>query len=268
MALTLASWNVNSLNVRLPQVQQWLQANPVDVLGMQELKLTDERFPHAQLQESGYCATVLGQPTYNGVALLHRSPAHEVVRNLPGLDDPQSRVISASVDSEWGQLRVINAYFVNGQEPGSEKFAYKMHWLAHLKQFVQEQLQQYEYLVLMGDFNITAQDCDSWDPEGLRGSIHHTQQERQAFQDLLDMGLVDAFRCFEQPEKSFSWWDYRMLGFQKNRGLRIDYILVSTALRPKLQRCWIDRTPRKWPKPSDHAPVLIELGEAKTQAGA
>ncbi|RRD43246.1 exodeoxyribonuclease III [Comamonadaceae bacterium OH3737_COT-264] len=261
MSVTLATWNVNSLNVRLPQVQQWLQANPVDVLGMQELKLPDERFPLDAVREQGYEAEVFGQATYNGVALLHRSQARDVVRNLPGYADAQSRVITATVATPLGDIRLINAYFVNGQAPGTDKFAYKNEWLTHLHAHVQAQMQAHAQVVLMGDFNITAEDADSWDPDGLRGTIHHTPEERQAFARLLELGLVDAFRQFPQPEKTFSWWDYRMLGFQKNRGLRIDYILISPALRPLLRRCWIDRTPRKWPKPSDHAPVLIELGQ-------
>lgn len=259
MSLTIASWNVNSLKVRLPQVQRWLSENQVDILGMQELKLADERFPHDEFQSIGYHTCCHGQATYNGVAIASRSEAANVVRNVPGFDDPQSRVISATVDTPLGEVRVINAYFVNGQAPGTDKFAYKLEWLSRLQSFVAQELSQHPQLVLMGDFNITATDEDSWDPVGLRDTIHHTVEERQALQALVSLGLVDTFREFEQPPKTFSWWDYRMLGFQKNRGLRIDYVLISQALRPHLKRAWIDRTPRKWEKPSDHAPVLIEL---------
>ncbi|KKW68912.1 exodeoxyribonuclease III [Lampropedia cohaerens] len=257
--MTLASWNVNSLNVRLQQVQRWLEEVPVDVLGMQELKLVDERFPHEAFRSLNYYCASHGQATYNGVAIAAKMPLEEVVRNIPGFDDPQARVIAATIPTALGPVRVVNAYFVNGQAPGSDKFAYKLQWLAQLQSYVAAQLRQYPQLVLMGDFNITASDADSWDPEGLRGTIHHTPEERAAFQALLELGLTDAFRAFEQPPKTFSWWDYRMLGFQKNRGLRIDYVLISEALRPHLRRAWIDRAPRKWQKPSDHAPVLVEL---------
>lgn len=259
MSLTLASWNVNSLNVRLPQVQRWLTEVPVDVLGMQELKLVDARFPHEALNSLHYHCASHGQATYNGVAIAAKAPLEDVVRNIPGMDDPQARVIAATVATELGPLRAINAYFVNGQAPDSDKFAYKLDWLARLHAFVAAELQQFPQLVLMGDFNITATDADSWDPVGLKDTIHHTPQERAALQGLLQLGLVDAFREFEQPANTFSWWDYRMLGFQKNRGLRIDYVLISQALRPLLKRAWIDRAPRKWEKPSDHAPVLVEL---------
>lgn len=258
--MQIATWNVNSLTVRLPQVLDWLQANPVDALALQELKLTDDKFPLLALQEAGYHAVTHGQKTYNGVAILSRTPARDVVRNIPELEDPQARVIAATLDSAAGPLRLINGYFVNGQAPGSEKFAYKMQWLEALREWVRQELAANERLVLVGDFNITPEDRDSFDPEGLRETIHHTTEERQHFRDLLELGLSDAFRLFEQPAKSFSWWDYRMLGFQKNRGLRIDHILVSDALRPSVSACTIDRAPRKNPQPSDHAPVVVTLG--------
>ncbi|THU02072.1 exodeoxyribonuclease III [Lampropedia puyangensis] len=261
--MTLASWNVNSLNVRLQHVRNWLESNPVDVLGIQELKLIDEKFPTAAFAEAGYQTAAFGQPTYNGVAIAHRHEAQDIERNIPGYPDSQSRVISATLNMASTQIRLVNAYFVNGQEPGSEKFAYKLEWLAHLERYVAEQLAQHQHVVLMGDFNITASDQDSWDPNGLKETIHHTTIERQALLRLLALGMLDSFRAFEQAEKSFSWWDYRMLGFQKNRGLRIDYVLISESLRPALTRSWIDRAPRKWPKPSDHAPVLVELDMAR-----
>jgi exodeoxyribonuclease-3 len=257
----LTSWNVNSLTARLPHVLDWLAANPVDVLCLQELKLTDDKFPLQALAEAGYphCA-VFGQKTYNGVAIISRTPLREVVRNIEGFEDEQSRVIAATVDHpQHGALRVINGYFVNGQEPGSEKFAYKMQWLQGLQAYVASQLQHHPRLVLLGDFNIAPEDRDSYDPVGLADTIHHTQEERAHFQGLLALGLVDGFRLFDHPEKTFSWWDYRMLGFQKNRGLRIDHILVSEALRTAVTACAVDRTPRKWKQPSDHAPVTVDL---------
>ena len=259
--MKLTSWNVNSLTARLPHVLEWLAANPVDVLCLQELKLTDDKFPLQALADAGYahCA-VFGQKTYNGVAIISRTPLREVVRNIEGFEDEQSRVIAATVDHpQHGALRVINGYFVNGQEPGSEKFAYKMQWLQGLQAYVASQLQHHPRLVLLGDFNIAPEDRDSYDPVGLADTIHHTQEERAHFQGLLALGLVDGFRLFDHPEKTFSWWDYRMLGFQKNRGLRIDHILVSEALRTAVTACAVDRTPRKWKQPSDHAPVTVDL---------
>ena len=253
--MKLATWNINSLAVRLPQVLDWLQANPVDVLALQELKLTDDKFPTAALREAGYHAHCFGQKTYNGVALLSRTPAAEVVRNIPGFDDEMARVISADVNG----VRVIGAYFPNGQAPGTDKFEYKMHWLKGLRDWVRHELAKYPKLVLMGDYNITFDDADVWDPVGLKDSIHCTEEERYHLRALIALGLVDAYRLFEHPPKSYSWWDYRDMGFRRNRGLRIDHILVSTALKDKVRTCEIDRAPRKNERPSDHAPVLIEL---------
>jgi len=258
--MKLATWNVNSLSVRLPQVLAWLAENPVDAIGLQELKLVDEKFPLQALQEAGYHAASFGQKTYNGVAILSRSPLRDVVRNIPGHEDVQARVITATLDTADGPLRLINCYFVNGQAPGSDKFAYKLQWLSALHRWVQSELQAHPRLVLVGDFNVAPEDRDSFDPVGLKDTIHHTVEERAHFQSLLQLGMTDAFRMFEQPEKSFSWWDYRMLGFQKNRGLRIDHILVSDALKARVRACHIDRAPRKNPQPSDHAPVVVELG--------
>ena len=257
--MKIATWNINSLKVRLPQVLDWLAAHPVDVLCLQELKLTDDKFPFAELQAAGYEAVAFGQKTYNGVALLSRQPLRDVVRNVPGSDDTQARVLAATLDTPHGPLRIVNGYFVNGQTPGSEKFAYKMRWLTDLHAWLRNELAAHPRLVLAGDFNVAPQDIDSFDPEGLRETIHHTTEERNHFQALLALGLTDAFRLFEQPEKSYSWWDYRMLGFQKNRGLRIDHILVSAALRGTVSACHIDRAPRKNPQPSDHAPVVVTL---------
>lgn len=257
--MKIATWNVNSLSVRLPQVLAWLQDNPVDALGLQELKLTDDKFPFDALQAAGYHAVAHGQKTYNGVAILSRHPLRDVVRNIPGLDDAQARTIAATLDTPEGPVRLVNGYFVNGQAPGTDKFAYKMQWLQALHDWVQAEMSQHPQFVLVGDFNVAPEDRDSFDPVGLKDTIHHTVEERTHFQALLNLGLTDAFRMFEQPEKSYSWWDYRMLGFQKNRGLRIDHILVSEALRSKVSACSVDRAPRKNKQPSDHAPVIVTL---------
>ena len=254
--MQLATWNVNSLGVRLPQVLDWLAAHPVDVLALQELKLTDDKFPAQAFADAGYQAQWFGQKTYNGVALISRTPAADVVKNIPGFADEQSRVLCATIDG----VRVIGAYFPNGQAPGSDKFAYKMAWLTALREWVKAEMAAHPQLVLMGDYNITFDDADVWDPDGLRESIHCTTEERTHLQALIGLGLHDAHRLFEQPPKSFSWWDYRMLGFQKNRGLRIDHILITDALKARATACTIDRAPRKNTQPSDHAPVVLTLG--------
>ena len=258
--MQIATWNVNSLTVRLPHVLDWLRANPVEVLGLQELKMTEDKFPHEAFAELGYQCAVLGQKTYNGVALISRLPLADVARNNPLFPDEQSRLIAATVQSAVGSVRVVNGYFVNGQEPGSEKFAYKMRWMDALRQQVQAELAAHPKLVLMGDFNITQDDRDTYDPEGLREAIHHTSEERAQLQALIDLGLVDAFRCFDQPERSYSWWDYRNMAFRRKQGLRIDYVLASAALREQLRACHIDTAPRRLEKPSDHAPVVAVFG--------
>jgi exodeoxyribonuclease-3 len=225
---------------------------------LQELKLADEKFPLAELESAGYRSVVFGQKTYNGVAILSRTELGEpadVVRNIPGFSDDQSRVISATV----GGVRVVNGYFVNGQAPGTDKFEYKMRWLDAMRAWLHTELAKHSRLVLLGDFNITYDDLDSWDPEGLRETIHHTAREREHLKAIMALGLHDAFRLFDQPLKSYSWWDYRELAFRRNRGLRIDYTLVSDALRPHVTHCVIDRTPRKNERPSDHAPVSVTL---------
>jgi len=257
--MKIATWNVNSLTVRAPQVLDWLAANPVDVLGLQELKLTEDKFPFAAFEAAGYIACALGQKTYNGVALLSRTPITDVQKNIPGFDDEQARVIAGTVMSANGPVRVVNGYFVNGQAPESDKFIYKMRWLSALQDWLKMELSRYPRLVLVGDFNITADDRDSYDPEGLRETIHHTTVERDHFKALIGLGLTDAFRLFEQPEKSFSWWDYRDFGFRRNRGMRIDYTLVSEALKTHVQACVIDKLPRKNERPSDHTPVIVTL---------
>ncbi len=259
--MKIATWNVNSLTVRLPQVLAWLADNPVDALGLQELKLTDDKFPVEVFREAGYESAVFGQKTYNGVALLTRTPLDGVVRNIPGFPDEQSRVIAGTATGPQGDVRLVNGYFVNGQAPGTDKFDYKMRWLAALREWLQGEMATHPRLVLMGDFNITTDDRDTWDAEGLRETIHHTTAERGALQSLMDLGLHDAFRLFEQPEKSYSWWDYREFAFRRNRGLRIDYTLVSDALKPQVHACAIDKAPRKNERPSDHAPVVVTLAD-------
>ena len=253
--MQLATWNVNSLTVRLPQVLDWLAANPVEALVLQETKTTDDKFPAAAIEAAGYQVQFFGQKTYNGVALLSRTEAQAVVKNIPGFGDESARVIAGTVAG----VRVIGAYFPNGQAPDSDKFTYKMAWLDALHDWLQTELAAHPDLVLMGDFNITVDDRDVWDPVGLKDTIHCTVQERAQLQRLCDLGLHDAYRLFEQPEKSYSWWDYREFAFRRNRGLRIDHVLVSEALRARVQACHIDKAPRKNERPSDHAPVVVTL---------
>ncbi len=256
--MKLATWNVNSLTVRLSQVLDWLGNNPVDVLALQELKVSDDKFPHEAFSQIGYQSQCFGQKTYNGVALLTRSPASAVVRNIPGFSDDMARVISAEVNG----LRVIGAYFPNGQAPGSDKFEYKMSWLRGLRDWVRSELVSYPNLVLMGDYNITFDDADVWDPAGMRDQIHCTEEERYQLRALVALGLHDAYRLFPQSEKSYSWWDYRDFGFRRNHGLRIDHILISNALKAQATACYIDKTPRKNERPSDHAPVWLALQDS------
>ena len=256
--MKLATWNVNSLTVRLPQVLDWLGNNPVDVLALQELKVSDDKFPHEAFSQIGYQSQCFGQKTYNGVALLTRSPASAVVRNIPGFSDDMARVISAEVNG----LRVIGAYFPNGQAPGSDKFEYKLSWLRGLRDWVRSELVSYPNLVLMGDYNITFDDADVWDPAGMRDQIHCTEEERYQLRALVALGLHDAYRLFPQSEKSYSWWDYRDFGFRRNHGLRIDHILISNALKAQATACYIDKTPRKNERPSDHAPVWLALQDS------
>jgi exodeoxyribonuclease III len=253
--MKLATWNVNSLAVRLPQVLGWLQANPVDALVLQETKLTDDKFPVAEIEATGYRAAWFGQKTYNGVALLSRSEATQLQKNIPGLGDEQARVIAGTL----GDVRVIGAYVPNGQAPDSDKFQYKMRWLLALRDWLGAELAAHPRLVLMGDFNIAPEDRDVHDPVAWAGQILCTPEEREHFRALVGLGLVDAFRLFEQPPKTWSWWDYRNLAFRKNQGLRIDHILVSQALKPQVSACLIDKLPRKNERPSDHAPVVVEL---------
>ncbi len=258
--MKLATWNVNSLAVRLPQLLDWLNQHQPDAICLQETKLTDDKFPNQALAAAGYRAEWFGQKTYNGVALLTRAGsvagATDVVKNIPGFDDAQARVITASVAG----IRLIGAYIPNGQAPGTDKFDYKMRWLGALREWVAVELSRHPKLVLVGDYNIAPEDRDVYDPIAWAGQILCTPEERAHFRGLIEIGLIDAFRLFEQPPKSWSWWDYRMLAFRKNQGLRIDHILVSEALKSSVTACMIDKLPRKNERPSDHAPVVVELG--------
>jgi exodeoxyribonuclease III len=268
MSFKIATWNVNSLTIRSQQVLDWLAAQAegerIDALGLQELKLTDDKFPLAEFEAAGYSAQVFGQKTYNGVAWLLRKDSVEAVsdvqKNIPGFADEQSRIIATTLQTALGSVRVVNGYFVNGLAPGTEKFEYKMSWLRALRDWLREEIAQHPQLVLVGDFNITFDDRDTHDPEGLRETIHHTEAERDQFKALLALGLHDPFRFFEQGPKHYSWWDYRDLAYRRNKGLRIDYTLVSDALKPRVKSCIIDKAPRKNERPSDHTPVICTLG--------
>lgn len=253
--MKLAAWNVNSLKVRLPHLLDWLAAQQPDALCLQETKLEDHNFPRAEIEAAGYQVAFSGQKTYNGVALLAKTPIEDVVCGNPHYPDEQKRLIAGTVNG----VRVICAYFPNGQAVGSDKYAYKLAWLAGLHTWLQEELRRYPELVLGGDYNIAPDDRDVHDPKKWAGEILCSEPERAAFQGLLALGLKDSFRLFEQPEKSFSWWDYRMLGFQKNQGLRIDHLLLSAPLAARCRAAGIDRAPRKLERPSDHAPVWAEL---------
>ena len=253
--MKIASWNVNSLKVRLPQVLQWLESEKPDIIGLQETKLTDELFPRGEIEAAGYRVLFSGQKTYNGVALLSREEATDPITDLPGLDDPQRRVLGATVNG----VRFLNLYVPNGQEVGSDKYAYKLDWIEKLQAHVRAQLEIHENVVIVGDFNIAPEDRDVYDPAGWADSVLFSPPEREAFRRLLDAGLADAFRLFEQEEKIWSWWDYRMGAFRRDMGLRIDHILVSSALAKSCTACRIDKAPRTWERPSDHAPVVAEF---------
>lgn len=254
--MKIASWNVNSLRVRLPQVLAWLAHHQPDVLALQETKISDPDFPYASFQEIGYHAVGNGQKTYNGVAFISKLPAENRLTDPPGLVDTQRRILVA----DFGDVRVINLYVPNGSAVGSDKYAYKLAWLSSMKDFIRDELARHPRLVVLGDFNIAPEDRDVYDPEAWREQILCSTPEREAFRQFQRLGLTDAFRQFEQPEASFSWWDYRSGSFRRNRGLRIDHILVSSMLLAQCTSCRIDKSPRKWERPSDHAPILAEFG--------
>ena len=257
--MKFASWNVNSLNVRLPHVVQWCADAQPDVLVLQETKLEDAKFPVAALLDAGYNAAFSGQKTYNGVAILAKQPIADVEHGIAGFDDPQRRILSATV----GGVRVVNLYVVNGQAVGSEKFAYKLDWLARVTAHLAEEIRRHPRLVVMGDFNIAPDDRDVHDPAAWHEQILCSTPEREALQRLLDIGLSDSFRLFDEAPGQYSWWDYRQAAFRRNLGLRIDLILVSEALRAQCTAASIDRVPRTWERASDHTPVLLETDDGR-----
>jgi exodeoxyribonuclease-3 len=253
--MKLATWNVNSLNVRLPHVEQWCMTAQPDLLGIQETKMEDVKFPRAALEALGYEVAFSGQKTYNGVAFLAKQPIRDIVTDVPGLDDPQRRVLVATV----GELRVANLYVVNGQAVGSEKYAYKLDWLDKVTQFLEGELRNDPRLVVMGDFNIAPDDRDVYDPVAWHEQILCSTPEREALRRLLDLGLIDSFRQFDASSGKFSWWDYRQAGFRRDLGLRIDLVLGSAAVMERALGASIDREPRTWDRPSDHTPAILEL---------
>ena len=253
--MRLATWNVNSLKVRLPHVLDWLEKNPVEVLCLQETKQQDADFPQAELLAAGYHAAFSGQKTYNGVAILSRVPLEEVQAGIPNFDDEQKRVIAATING----IRVVCVYIPNGQAVDSDKYYYKLGWLSALREWLREELQRYPKLVLLGDYNIAPEDRDVHDPVVWQGNILVSEAERIQYQNLVKLGLHDSFRLFEQADKAYTWWDYRMMAFRRNHGVRIDHILISEPLVPLCKSCVIDREPRKRDRPSDHTPVVVEL---------
>ncbi len=253
--MKLATWNVNSLKVRLPQVLEWLAAHRPDAFCLQETKTEDANFPLAEIAAAGYEPAFSGQKTYNGVAILCRTKPNDVTAGIPGYDDPQKRVISATVAG----LRGVCVYIPNGESVESDKYRYKLDWLARLTAWLKEELQKHPRLVLLGDYNVAPEERDVHDPKAWEGKVLFSEPERAAFRGLIDLGLADSFRLFDQPEKSYSWWDYRMNGFKRNLGLRIDHILLSRDLVKYCKSCSIDRDMRAKERPSDHAPVVAEI---------
>lgn len=253
--MKIATWNVNSMNVREPHVLEWLQANDPDVLVLQEIKQVTEKFPTDALQSIGYHSIASGQKTYNGVAVISKTPPTDPVTDFPDLDDPQRRILASTI----GDVRVIDLYIPNGSEVGSDKYEYKLSWLASLGRFLEAEMRDHEKLVVLGDFNIAPADEDVHDPEAWGEGILCSAAERKALSDLIDLGLTDVFRKFDHPPKTFSWWDYRAAGFRRNAGLRIDLILASDAMSERCTTSYIDKEPRAWERPSDHTPVVAEF---------
>ncbi len=253
--MKIVTWNVNSLRVRLSQVLDWLQQYQPDVFCLQETKVTDEEFPIAAIRDAGYNVTFAGQKSYNGVATLSRAPAEAVLTALPGVDSAQKRFLAAT----FGGVRVVNVYIPNGEAVDSEKFTYKLSWLRALKKYLAEELKNHTRLTLLGDYNIAPEERDVHDPKLWEGRVLFSDKERAAFQKLIQLGLADVFRKFDQPENTFSWWDYRTNAFRRNNGLRIDHILCSPALSAECRECRVDVEPRKHERPSDHAPVMASF---------
>jgi len=251
--MKIATWNVNSLKVRLPHLLGWLAQQQPDVVCLQETKQQDADFPHAELQAAGYHSVCSGQKTYNGVAILSREPIADVRTGIPDFADEQKRVIAATI----ADVRIVCVYVPNGQSVDSDKYQYKLNWLAALTAWLKDELAKHPKLALLGDYNIAPEDRDVHDPQAWQGNVLVSEPEREAFKGLAALGLRDAFRLFEQDAKSYSWWDYRMLAFRRNQGLRIDHILISAALQCTV--CVIDKAPRKLERPSDHTPVIAEV---------
>ena len=251
--MKIATWNVNSLKVRLPHLLDWLAANPIDVVCLQETKTEDKNFPLTEIEAAGYQVAFIGQKTYNGVAILSRDDISDVQFGIPNFEDEQKRVIAATING----VRIVCVYIPNGQSLDSDKYQYKLKWLAALKLWLKDELAKYPKLALLGDYNIAPEDCDCHDPVAWQGNVLVSEPERDAFKGLVALGLRDSFRLFEQAEKSYSWWDYRMMGFRRNLGMRIDHILISADLQ--CSGCVIDKAPRKLERPSDHTPVIAEV---------
>lgn len=251
----IATWNVNSLRVRLPHVQTWMLDVKPDVLVLQEIKMPSEDFPHDVFAEMGYKSVVSGQRTYNGVAVLSRLEATDIVTDIPGLDDPQRRILCTTING----VRILDLYVPNGESVVSEKYKYKLDWLAKVDAYLKSELKQHSRMVVLGDFNIAPSDIDVHDPKAWENSVLCSQLERQAFQNMLQIGFKDCFRQLAPDEQVYSWWDYRMNAFRRNNGLRIDHILASDDLFSTCKSCHIDKAPRKWERPSDHAPVIAEF---------
>lgn len=255
MTFSIATWNVNSLRVRLPHVQTWLTTNKPDVLALQEIKLTEADFPHEAIQAAGYQALVSGQRTYNGVAILSRTPATDVITDIPGLEDHQRRVLAATIDG----VRVINLYVPNGESVNSEKYQYKLNWLKYLDLWLKAEMKHHAKLVVVGDFNIAPSDIDVYNTKAWEGQVLFSAPERKAFQAMLDLGLFDVFRTLHPSLQAYSWWDYRMNAYKRKMGLRIDHILSTEAMMHACERCVIDEGPRGLERPSDHAPVAARF---------
>jgi exodeoxyribonuclease-3 len=253
--MKLATWNVNSLKVRLPQVVEWTGKHRPDVLCLQETKLQNDQFPAVEIRAAGYEPLANGQKTYNGVCIVSLGPPSETITEIPGLEDPQKRVLAATI----GGIRIINAYVPNGESVESDKYQYKLRWLAAFRDWIKAELARHPRLAVLGDFNVAPENRDVYDPKAWEGQVLFSAPERDAFSSLLAAGFKDAFRLFEQPERSFTWWDYRMSAFRRKMGLRIDHILLSEELAKRCTSCTIDIEPRKNERPSDHAPVIAEL---------
>ncbi|MEE9160548.1 MAG: exodeoxyribonuclease III [Gammaproteobacteria bacterium] len=251
----IATWNVNSLRVRLPHVLQWLESEQPDVLALQETKMTDENFPVEEVRNAGYHVIFSGQKTYNGVATLSKADATNIITDFPDFDDPQRRILCTTINN----VTILNLYIPNGSEIDSDKYRYKLEWLSYLQKFTELLVNKYENVVLLGDFNIAPEDRDVHDPIAWEGKVLVSPSERDAFKSLLSNSLLDCFRIFEQEDNSFSWWDYRAAGFQRNLGMRIDHILATDTLADLCTACRIDKYPRTLERPSDHTPVVAEF---------